>query len=678
MLRASTQNGIAQPPDSGPSILRFGEFEIDREHGRLFRGGRLVELPRSSFDLLCCLAIHAPATVDKERLFQHGWPGRVVSENSLAKAMGQLRRALGDEHATVVVTVHGYGYRLSVECIALLALDPQPAAEPRSVEPDQCSNVAAKAVETPVPRLTEAPRHESMWMRISQVAQRAGVATRQTKPLVFGIFVIATGLMLIAAKQFWPASAIPNLRQNTPVIAVVPFRDLSADGSLELFARGISDHLRNDAMRIPGLDIIDRGSSAVFQEDGHNAASIGHALGATLVVGGDVRANGTALEVELRITDMSARLPAHRSRFQRAAPEQATLLDDLTLAMFKALSPQDGRFGLHPGRGGGTANAEAYLAFLRASTTLISNNDPNSQRRTIATLEHAVELDPNYADAWLMLGGVLGGSGYYADTPEQLSAGRVCAIAAMDRGIALAPSDPWNYLTRSEMRLLYQFDWHGAQADIDAARQLTPVDQSEAMILIWQARFAASMNHIDQAIALGSRSITLSPTAGGRRNQGWHFLARRDTRNARAVLTLQLKDLPESPHVHFYLALCDIFDRQPAMALQRLEFSSPMFRLLGTAIAQHELGNQAASDVALNALKDRFTPADAYWVATAYAWRGEADLAFEWLENAKRAGDSSLMYLPFDPMWQPLRQDPRMGYWTQLLAAPAEIATQYR
>ncbi len=265
-----------------------------------------------------------------------------------------------------------------------------------------------------------------------------------------------------------------------------------------------------------------------------------------------------------------------------------------------------------------------------------------------------------------MLGSVLGGSGYYADTPAELAAGRARALAAMDRGIALAPDDPWNYLLRSEMRLLYQFDWRGAQADIEAAQNLPAVDQSAAMTLVWQARFAASMNRLDAAIAL-------DPKAGGRRNQGWHYLAQGDTRNARAVLQLQLADLPDSPHVHFYLALCDIFEGQPQAALRQLEFSSPMFRLVGTAVARHELGDRDGSDRAIQTLADRYTPADGYWVASAHAWRGEGDAAFEWVEYAASAGDSSLMYLPFDPLWRKLRGDARLQPWLERLAPPPEV-----
>lgn len=632
---------------------RLSTFVVDARLAQVHADGRRVDLERSGFAVLRCLIEHAPEVVAKDSLLSAGWPGRVVSENSLNKAISKLRRALGDHQAELIVAVHGYGYRLGAEPVPWQRPATAPAG-PASV-PGIPAEEPAEAVAlagSPRARRNRLPRTILAGLGLALVLAIAlGGALRSPQP--------------VAAPRA-TAAAIPR-------VALVPLRDLSSDGSLALLARGIAEHLRQDAQRIPGILVSDPGPASHFQEDGVNAQRIGNALNADLIVGGDIASVDGRLQVELRITDLRGELPPLRQRFERAALEQATLLDDLTLAMYRAFSPRQGRFGLTPGRGGGSANPEAFLAFLRASTTFVNNNDPTSQRRTIAVLQQAIDLDPDYADAILMLGGVLGGSGYYADTPEELRAGRLRALSLMDRGIALAPQDPWNYLLRSEMRLLYLFDWNGALADINAARALAPMGQSEAMILIWQARFLASMNRIDDAIAVGARSIALAPDAGGRRNQGWHYLAKGDTRNARAVLALQLRNYPESPHVHYYLALCDIFERQPEAALRQLEYSSPLFRLAGTVVAQHELGNRDASDAALDALKDRFTPADGYWAAAAHAWRGEADQAFTWLDYAASAGDSSLMYLPFDPHWRRLREDPRMRAWLQRLAPPPEV-----
>jgi DNA-binding winged helix-turn-helix (wHTH) protein/TolB-like protein len=620
---------LAQGERSG---WRIGEIEIDTTLAQVSRAGRKLVLERSGYELLRHLVENAGRTLGKDELLRAGWPGRMVSENSLAKAIGKLRLALGDEQAQLIQAVHGYGYRLVAVVEALpprqLEIAPAPVAP------------FAAPVARPFP-----------W--------------RGASASVLLLLTIALLLSWWRPSVVMPPPSKPLATVGEDVIAVLPLRDLSPSGSLGLLADGFANYLRDQLQRMPALRIVNRADSHALRGDQREPAEIARDLGANLIVDGELSLVDDRLRVVLRLSDASGRIPGWSQTFERAPQDQAQLLQDLGAALYAGLGNQPQRWGYDPQRGRGTANEDAYRTFLRAATLFGGNNDPNSQRRTLAILEQAVEIDPDYADAWLMLGGILGGSGYYADTAEELVAGRVRAIAATDRGIARVPDDPSNYLARSEMRLLYFFDVPGAWADVEAAAARLPGGESPAL-LVWKARLLASTGRIDEAIATGARAIALDPASGARRNQGWHYLAKGDTRNARAVLMLQLADLPENPHTNFYLALCDIFEGQPDAALRRLEHSSTLFRLVGTVIAQHEKGDRAASDIALQKLTDQFAIADGYWVGAAHAWRGEIDQAFHWIERAIRGGDSSAMYLPFDPLVHNLRGDRR---YAQSLAA---------
>lgn len=96
------------------SVTRFGQVEFDAARGRLRVAGRPASLDRSSAAVLALLLDEAGREVGKDRLLKAGWPGRVVHENSLAKAIARLRQALGTD-GCALETVHGYGYRLSAE-----------------------------------------------------------------------------------------------------------------------------------------------------------------------------------------------------------------------------------------------------------------------------------------------------------------------------------------------------------------------------------------------------------------------------------------------------------------------------------------------------------------------------------------------------------------------------------
>src|SRR6478609_4564172 len=101
--------------NSGASnrVWRFGEVVFDDAEGRLAVAGRPIEIDRNCRAILTALLLQAGAEVRKEQLLQAGWPNRIVHENSLAKAIGRLRQALGDQ-GPALETVYGHGYKLNV------------------------------------------------------------------------------------------------------------------------------------------------------------------------------------------------------------------------------------------------------------------------------------------------------------------------------------------------------------------------------------------------------------------------------------------------------------------------------------------------------------------------------------------------------------------------------------
>ncbi|WP_159792425.1 winged helix-turn-helix domain-containing protein [Croceibacterium salegens] len=110
-------------------ILRFGQVEFDRARERLSVAGKPVPLDRFSLAIFRVLLAHAGEEVSKDALLEAGWSGRVVQENSLAKAVGRLRSALGDD-GIALETVHGRGYRLAAEVVETKAVVP-PASRRR-------------------------------------------------------------------------------------------------------------------------------------------------------------------------------------------------------------------------------------------------------------------------------------------------------------------------------------------------------------------------------------------------------------------------------------------------------------------------------------------------------------------------------------------------------------------
>jgi Flp pilus assembly protein TadD len=143
----------------------------------------------------------------------------------------------------------------------------------------------------------------------------------------------------------------------------------------------------------------------------------------------------------------------------------------------------------------------------------------------------------------------------------------------------------------------------------------------------------------------------------------WHAwsvfkLGRRDEAESMMVEVARLE--PTLPMPHLNLGIFLLVRGRPEEALLEAEWVTiPYARLTLSAAAYHALGRKAKSDKALGELVENLPGSAAYQIAIIYAFRGEADRAFQWLERAREQGDAGLMYLRGDPLLEKIRGDAR-------------------
>ena len=124
--------------------------------------------------------------------------------------------------------------------------------------------------------------------------------------------------------------------------------------------------------------------------------------------------------------------------------------------------------------------------------------------------------------------------------------------------------------------------------------------------------------------------------------------------------TKALELSPGRPISHMYLGITAVLQGRPQEALTEIQKEpEPVWRLLGLAIAHNRLKDDKQADEALTKLIAGFQNVAAYQIASVYAFRGEADRAFEWLDRAYAQRDGGLSYLKLDPLVRSLRSDPR-------------------
>ena len=178
------------------------------------------------------------------------------------------------------------------------------------------------------------------------------------------------------------------------------------------------------------------------------------------------------------------------------------------------------------------------------------------------------------------------------------------------------------------------------------------------------AMLERTLGRVDEAIDLYRRTINLDPIFGHRSLGTALYLARR-YEEAADSLQMALSLNPDAGRNHYRLSLTLLAQGDATAALDAAQQEPiDVYRLTGTAVVYYALGDAGASEAALKELIERFAAGGGYQIAEAYAYRGEIDDAFEWLEHAYENRDSGMISLLLNPLLANLHSDPR---WEPLL-----------
>ncbi|MGH8276711.1 MAG: tetratricopeptide repeat protein, partial [Steroidobacteraceae bacterium] len=175
------------------------------------------------------------------------------------------------------------------------------------------------------------------------------------------------------------------------------------------------------------------------------------------------------------------------------------------------------------------------------------------------------------------------------------------------------------------------------------------------------ASLLQSQGRLPEAIAAVKKAIELDPLSSAHwNNLGLYLIENRDYPAAGEALRRALEIRPESMFGLNDLATLQLLDGHAAEALATSrKIQAEFVRLQAIAMAEHTLGHVKESQQALDELIAKHAQEAADQIAEVFAWRGEKDQAFEWLERAYRQRDAGLSYVKVDPLLANLRGDPR-------------------
>ncbi len=434
-------------------------------------------------------------------------------------------------------------------------------------------------------------------------------------------------------------------------IAVLPFVDMSEKKDQEYFSDGLSEELIDLLAQVQDLRVPARTSSFAFKGKADDVTSIAQKLRVANVLEGSVRKAGTTLRVTVQLIRADSGYHLWSRTYDRDIKDIFKVQDEIAAAVVEVLKAK-----LAPPQAAAayrSSNSEAYNQYLLGKR-FHGRGNVDGWQRAIDAFHKAIALDPEYAAAYASLAL----SEYALADSTGDAAGQRQAMADAERAANLAPQEADGYASRGVLRMNVSWDWNGAEADLEKALALDPAaDKTQGNY----ATLLERLGRLPEAIAVGRRATEIDPlSAIAWSNLGQYLTFHGDYPAAHEALRRCLEINPESSFGGHHVAILQLLEGNAVEALATArKIGIEAFRLTDVAMAEHSLGHAKESQQALDELIAKHASDGAYQVAEAFAWRGEKDKAFEWLERAYQQRDGGLSEVKVDLLLDRLHGDPR-------------------
>jgi TolB-like protein/DNA-binding winged helix-turn-helix (wHTH) protein/Flp pilus assembly protein TadD len=608
-------------------LYEFGPFSLDPQERILWRDGKALAVTPKVFDTLLFLVRNQGRVLSKDELLQEIWPGTFVEEVNLAVNISTLRKLLGEnpQDGRYIVTVPGRGYRF--------------VAEVRET---------GRTADEPVDWKTESSQAELEEVRPSTLRLRPN----GRKWAIAGAVV----LLLLAGigSYLWHQHRARQLAAIDPSIAVLPFADLSQGRDQEYFSDGLADELTNDLEKIRGLKVIARSSAFQFKGKNEDLRTVGRKLGVANVLEGSVRREGNRVRITAALTKVDDGFQLWSETYDREIDDLFAVQDEIARAVSVALQvrildPRLGTDSSHFRR-----NPAAYEPYLQAQYFLARGEDKGDLEKALGYVDQAIQLDPGFAPSWALRSLVINTAATIGLRDHEKSF--LEARENAEKAIALDARSAAGYLALGWVKLGYEWDWDGSDAALKKAADLQP---GSAVVLSYRAYLYECLGRLDEAIALTQEASILDPLRTNAYLGALLLTAGRyDEAKASVEKALSMNQKLEGAHAKLGAILLAQGQAQAALAEMNAE-PGEWEKLTGLALVYHALGRTHDSDAALSQLIATHAEDSPYQIAEIYAYRGEVDQAFAWLNRSYVKRDPGLNQLKLDPLLKNLRANPR-------------------
>ena len=433
----------------------------------------------------------------------------------------------------------------------------------------------------------------------------------------------------------------------------------------------MTEELISRLSRVGGLDVIARTSVMQYKGKAKGIADIGRDLNVNTILEGSIRKSGDKLRITLQLIDVASQGHLWSADYDRQLKDVFATQSEIAGRVVDALHVRLVEPGATAVMATRNKDSETYNLYLKgrfywSKTTL------EGLKKSIEYFEQALARSPNDARSWAGIADAYVWLGWFSFLPPNETFPK--AKAAAEKALALDENLAEAHASLGLVRFLFEWNWAGAKQSYERAIELSP---SYALAHLWYGIYYKAMGDQEKALNQIMRANELDPLfLLANAEIGWAAYFRRDFLGAERACR---KTLELDPNFQFAL-LC----LQAALGLQKnsevvqiarklvdLNPGDP-YMLGGLGWAHSVLGQTAQAREILAKLKQLaqtipVPPTSTYFV---YIGLGDRDRAFTDLERIRQERWGDMVWIKTDPVFDPLRSDPRFAVLLGKMAFP--------
>jgi len=347
-----------------------GQLYFDPLNCKLIRDGEHIDLDAITVKLLQYLLSNKGDIVTRKQLMEHVWNSAHVSDDAINRSISVLRKALGGKQQTYITTIPKKGY---------------------------CFNIVEVSIQSNKKGINDAIKSILTIKKLPAI-------------LLFSMCCILLLLSNFPSKELLKPLEVDKNNQknvhqnnNTLSVAVLPFSDNSINKEQQYYSDGVTEEILSLLSKTPGMKVISRSSSFVLRDLNIDISAVANTLNVDHIVTGSIIRKENRVLISAQVIDGKTKDYLWQESYNIKINNIFPIVEQVSQQIINAIAKSSNTDIPFKHAYQGTANTQAHEEYL-SGRFLFETYTQSNLLKARDHYQRAVDLDPNYAQAWVELG----------------------------------------------------------------------------------------------------------------------------------------------------------------------------------------------------------------------------------------------------------------------------------